>query len=139
MLLVTLMWSMAGVITRHLESAQSFEVTFWRSFFTGLALAAYYAVVHGRDTPRLPVDKPCSRKRFPARASIGESGKERADFSTTDRAPGRLRRSCAVPSEAIHPPLVGGSEIADMQYRPRFPGRGFPRTRTRGRSPAPFA
>src|SRR5688500_19143084 len=53
MLLVTLMWSMAGVITRHLESAQSFEVTFWRSFFTGLALAAYYAVVHGRDTPRL--------------------------------------------------------------------------------------
>jgi drug/metabolite transporter (DMT)-like permease len=53
MLLVTLMWSIAGVITRYLESAQSFEVTFWRSFFTGLALAIYYAIAHGRDTPRL--------------------------------------------------------------------------------------
>lgn len=38
MLLVTLMWSTAGVVTRHLESARSFEVTFWRSFFTVLSL-----------------------------------------------------------------------------------------------------
>ena len=53
MLLVTLMWSIAGVVTRRLGSAQSFEVTFWRSFFTGVSLAAYYAVVHGRDTARL--------------------------------------------------------------------------------------
>ena len=53
MLLVTLMWSIAGVVTRQLESAHSFEVTFWRSFFTGVALAIYYAVAHGRDTPRL--------------------------------------------------------------------------------------
>jgi drug/metabolite transporter (DMT)-like permease len=55
MLLVTLMWSTAGVVTRHLESAHSFEVTFWRSFFTALALGGYYAGVHGRDTPRLLV------------------------------------------------------------------------------------
>jgi len=55
MLLVTLMWSIAGVVTRHLDSAHSFEVTFWRSFFTALALGGYYAVVHGRDTPRLLV------------------------------------------------------------------------------------
>ena len=34
MVAVTLMWSIAGVITRHLEHARSFEVTFWRSFFT---------------------------------------------------------------------------------------------------------
>ena len=38
MVLVTLMWSTAGVVTRHLESASSFEVTFWRSFFTVLSL-----------------------------------------------------------------------------------------------------
>ncbi|HEY0857668.1 MAG TPA: DMT family transporter [Albitalea sp.] len=53
MLLVTLMWSIAGVVTRQLESAHSFEVTFWRSFFTAVALGLYYAVAHGRDTPRL--------------------------------------------------------------------------------------
>nr|MBL8410486.1 DMT family transporter [Dechloromonas sp.] len=38
MILVTLLWSMAGVVTRHLESAQSFELTFWRSAFNALAL-----------------------------------------------------------------------------------------------------
>ena len=32
------MWSIAGVVTRHLESARSFEVTFWRSFFTAVSL-----------------------------------------------------------------------------------------------------
>jgi drug/metabolite transporter (DMT)-like permease len=53
MLVVTLMWSIAGIVTRQLDSAQSFEVTFWRSSFTAVALAGYYAVVHGRDTPRL--------------------------------------------------------------------------------------
>ena len=31
MVAVTLMWSIAGVVTRHLEAARSFEVTFWRS------------------------------------------------------------------------------------------------------------
>lgn len=39
MILVTLLWSMAGVVTRHLDSSPSFEVTFWRSGFNGLALA----------------------------------------------------------------------------------------------------
>lgn len=38
MLAVTLMWSIAGVVTRHLEAARSFEVTFWRSAFNALAL-----------------------------------------------------------------------------------------------------
>ncbi|HYJ96473.1 MAG TPA: permease, partial [Burkholderiaceae bacterium] len=28
MVLVTLMWSIAGVVTRHLEAARAFEVTF---------------------------------------------------------------------------------------------------------------
>jgi len=44
MVLVTLMWSMAGVVTRHLDSARSFEVTFWRSAFNvlGLGLALHW-------------------------------------------------------------------------------------------------
>lgn len=48
MILVTLMWSMAGVVTRHLESAQSFEVTFWRSFFTLLTLLVLLPLLQGR-------------------------------------------------------------------------------------------
>ncbi|MGE5386936.1 MAG: DMT family transporter [Betaproteobacteria bacterium] len=38
MVLVTLLWSIAGVVTRHLDSARSFEVTFWRSLFNALTL-----------------------------------------------------------------------------------------------------
>lgn len=49
MVLVTLMWSIAGVVTRHLESARSFEVTFWRSFFTVLSLLVILPLFQGRD------------------------------------------------------------------------------------------
>lgn len=38
MVLCTALWSMAGVVTRQLEAARSFEVTFWRSLFTVLSL-----------------------------------------------------------------------------------------------------
>jgi drug/metabolite transporter (DMT)-like permease len=38
MICVTLMWSIAGIVTRHLDSARSFELTFWRSLFNALAL-----------------------------------------------------------------------------------------------------
>ena len=48
MVLVTLMWSIAGVVTRHLESARSFEVTFWRSFFTVLSLLVILPLWQGR-------------------------------------------------------------------------------------------
>ena len=47
MILVTLLWSMAGVVTRHLESAGSFELTFWRSFFNALALALALTAMRG--------------------------------------------------------------------------------------------
>jgi drug/metabolite transporter (DMT)-like permease len=47
MILVTLMWSIAGVVTRHLDSARSFEVTFWRSLFNALALIAALTVMRG--------------------------------------------------------------------------------------------
>lgn len=50
MLLITLMWSIAGVVTRHLESARGFEVTFWRSLFTALSLLIYFVWQHGRAT-----------------------------------------------------------------------------------------
>jgi drug/metabolite transporter (DMT)-like permease len=48
MVAVTLMWSIAGVVTRHLEAARSFEVTFWRSTFTVLALAVMLSMLRGR-------------------------------------------------------------------------------------------
>ncbi|MBK6007734.1 DMT family transporter [Ramlibacter ginsenosidimutans] len=48
MVAVTAMWSIAGVITRHLEHARSFEVTFWRSFFTALSLLVILPAFQGR-------------------------------------------------------------------------------------------
>jgi drug/metabolite transporter (DMT)-like permease len=47
MLLVTLLWSTAGVITRQLESARSFEVTFWRSGFNAVALIVLLSAWRG--------------------------------------------------------------------------------------------
>ncbi len=38
MVLATLLWSTAGVVTRQIEAAQGFELTFWRSFFNALSL-----------------------------------------------------------------------------------------------------
>lgn len=48
MVLVTLMWSIAGVVTRHLAHARSFEITFWRSFFTALSLLVILPLWCGR-------------------------------------------------------------------------------------------
>ena len=49
MVAVTLMWSIAGVVTRHLEHARSFEITFWRSFFTVLSLLVILPFFQGRE------------------------------------------------------------------------------------------
>ncbi len=48
MVVVTLLWSTAGVVTRHLEFARSFEVTFWRALFTALTLSVLLPLVRGR-------------------------------------------------------------------------------------------
>ena len=48
MVLVALLWSTAGVVTRQLESARSFEVTFWRSLFTLLSLLVILPLFKGR-------------------------------------------------------------------------------------------
>jgi drug/metabolite transporter (DMT)-like permease len=49
MIAVTLMWSIAGVVTRQLEAARSFEVTFWRSAFTVIALTILLSWLRGRS------------------------------------------------------------------------------------------
>ena len=47
MVLATLMWSIAGVVSRQLEAARSFEVTFWRSAFNAVALLPLLAWLRG--------------------------------------------------------------------------------------------
>lgn len=47
MVLVTLLWSTAGVIARQLEQARAFEVTFWRSLFNGAGLLVMLAGLRG--------------------------------------------------------------------------------------------
>jgi drug/metabolite transporter (DMT)-like permease len=47
MVLATLMWSIAGVVTRHLEGAGGFEITFWRSAANALALVVMLGVLRG--------------------------------------------------------------------------------------------
>ncbi len=47
MVVATLLWSMAGVVTRHLDSATGFEATFWRSVFNALALIVLLARLRG--------------------------------------------------------------------------------------------
>ena len=47
MLAVTLMWSIAGVVSRWLEGAAAFEVTFWRSAFNALGLVVLLLALRG--------------------------------------------------------------------------------------------
>ena len=48
MVLVAFLWSTAGVVSRHLQAAQSFELTFWRSFFTVVSLVIILPIFQGR-------------------------------------------------------------------------------------------
>jgi drug/metabolite transporter (DMT)-like permease len=52
MIAATLLWSIAGVVTRQLDSARSFEVTFWRSAFNALALAVLLMAWRGPASVR---------------------------------------------------------------------------------------
>ena len=47
MVAAALMWSIGGVVTRHLESARGFELTFWRSGFNALALVVLLSWLKG--------------------------------------------------------------------------------------------
>jgi drug/metabolite transporter (DMT)-like permease len=42
-------WSIAGVFTRHLEAAKSFEVTFWRSLFCAITVAIIIVFVQKKN------------------------------------------------------------------------------------------
>lgn len=48
MVLAALMWSTAGVVTRHLQAAGGFEMTFWRSFFNVASLLVILPLFQGR-------------------------------------------------------------------------------------------
>jgi len=48
MVAVTFMWATAGVATRHLQQAHSFEVTFWRALFAFLSLLVILPIWQGR-------------------------------------------------------------------------------------------
>lgn len=50
MVSAAMMWSIAGVVSRHLEAARAFEVTFWRSAFNALALVVLLAALRGPAT-----------------------------------------------------------------------------------------
>jgi drug/metabolite transporter (DMT)-like permease len=47
MVLAALLWSLAGVVTKTLDGAQSLEVTFWRSLFACLSMAVLLAFTQG--------------------------------------------------------------------------------------------
>ncbi len=49
MILCTLMWSIAGVVTRQLDAVRGFEATFWRSLFNALTLIAALTALRGAD------------------------------------------------------------------------------------------
>lgn len=46
MIIAPTMWSTAGVLSRHLESARGFEVSFWRSFFAAIFVFTVLAWQH---------------------------------------------------------------------------------------------
>ncbi len=48
MIVAATLWSIAGVVTRHLESAARWEVTFWRSLFAALFVLAAMLLTRGR-------------------------------------------------------------------------------------------
>ena len=50
MVAAALMWSIGGVVSRQLESASGFELTFWRSGFNALALVILLCALRGASS-----------------------------------------------------------------------------------------
>ena len=50
MIIAPTLWSITSVVTRHLEFAGRWEVTFWRSLFAALFVLAAMLYAHGRRT-----------------------------------------------------------------------------------------
>jgi drug/metabolite transporter (DMT)-like permease len=53
MIVAPMLWSTAGVVTRHLETAGRWEVTFWRSLFAAAFVAIALLLAHGRGAWKL--------------------------------------------------------------------------------------
>lgn len=49
MVVANVLWSTAGLVTRLLESAHSWEVTFWRSFFAAISMAGILGWTRRRE------------------------------------------------------------------------------------------
>ncbi|MBA4262366.1 MAG: permease [Comamonadaceae bacterium] len=64
MIAVTLMWSIAGVVSRQLESAARFEVTFWRSAFTALSLLVILPLWRAADRASGVLPAPAGQGRL---------------------------------------------------------------------------
>lgn len=47
MIIAPTLWSIAGVLTRHLDAARGFEITFWRSFFSAVFVAVALVAQQG--------------------------------------------------------------------------------------------
>ncbi|MBD3892561.1 MAG: DMT family transporter [Hydrogenophaga sp.] len=54
MVLVALLWSMAGVVSRQFEAVGRFEAAFWRSAFTALSLLLLLPLWRARQRRQLP-------------------------------------------------------------------------------------
>ena len=50
MIVGALMWSIGGVVSRFLQSAEGFEITFWRSVFAALTVLVWFAL-HRAERP----------------------------------------------------------------------------------------
>ena len=50
MIVAPILWSIAGVVTRQLESTGRWEVTFWRSFFAAVFVLAALLLTRGAKT-----------------------------------------------------------------------------------------
>lgn len=55
MVLAPVLWSTAGVVTRHVERAMPFETVFWRSLFAGVFVAAFLVFRKELSRPSKPV------------------------------------------------------------------------------------
>ncbi len=44
MVATALMWSLGGVVSRHLQTGEGFEITFWRSVFASLTVLGWFAL-----------------------------------------------------------------------------------------------
>jgi drug/metabolite transporter (DMT)-like permease len=55
MFLAPVLWSMAGVVTRHIEYATPFETVFWRSLFAFLFVGAVLVILRKPPRPSRPL------------------------------------------------------------------------------------